>query len=492
MLTGLSNFAPRLLMASCRITSMLALAGAVVVLPQNLPSPGSPGSSLSPPDPIITSVFSAAITGKSKKEKTQPAANRNLVKPAMEVPVGPLGFAPPAPFYLGDRFVQVSLNFLDENRLLFTFRVPGLIARERVAPGETSETERHIRALTLALPEGKVTAESVWVLHDYGRYLWMLKSGKFLLRDRNSLQIGDAALHLTPYLRFPGSVSYVEVDPSQEWLVANTTEPVLPPQQEQASNGSSSAGIEGQPGSSAATITMNSDPKPGPRNGHAATRDLLRILNANTRKVMLFSEVNGTVHLPVDGEGYYAALRGSGNGWMISYEFFTGSSRPLGWVDSTCNPPLDVPASGIVLASACTSSGERRLTLFSRDRDKDHARLWDVTLSPNKVWPQLENSADGLRLARATLEVNHSVGLYSPVDSEDIRGQNVQVYDLATGRLALSVPASPVLDGGGNFALSPSGKRLAVLNAGAIQIYDLPAAPEVPPAATGKKDLAKP
>jgi len=38
----------------------------------------------------------------------------------------------------------------------------------------------------------------------------------------------------------------------------------------------------------------------------------------------------------------------------------------------------------------------------------------------------------------------------------------------------LTTPASPVLDGGGNVAISPSGKREAVLNAGAIQVFELP------------------
>ena len=42
-------------------------------------------------------------------------------------------------------------------------------------------------------------------------------------------------------------------------------------------------------------------------------------------------------------------------------------------------------------------------------------------------------------------------------------------------KLVLKASASPVLDGGGNVAISPSGKRVAVLDAGAIQVYELPA-----------------
>jgi len=44
----------------------------------------------------------------------------------------------------------------------------------------------------------------------------------------------------------------------------------------------------------------------------------------------------------------------------------------------------------------------------------------------------------------------------------------------------LESPLTPILDGGGNVAISPSGQRVAILNAGAIQVFQLPAPPHVP------------
>jgi hypothetical protein len=44
-----------------------------------------------------------------------------------------------------------------------------------------------------------------------------------------------------------------------------------------------------------------------------------------------------------------------------------------------------------------------------------------------------------------------------------------------------------VLDAGGNVTISPSGRRVAVLNAGAIQIFELPAPPLLPPDAAGSQ-----
>lgn len=81
---------------------------------------------------------------------------------------------------------------------------------------------------------------------------------------------------------------------------------------------------------------------------------------------------------------------------------------------------------------------------------------------------------NGLRLARETLQVTHPVDTYSPLSFDDVKGQLVEVYDAITGKVELTAPASPVLDGGGNVAISPSARRVAILDAGAIQVYELP------------------
>ena len=49
---------------------------------------------------------------------------------AFTIPVEPLGFFAPGAIYQGQRESLVSLDFLDEDHLLFTFHAPGLIRRE--------------------------------------------------------------------------------------------------------------------------------------------------------------------------------------------------------------------------------------------------------------------------------------------------------------------------------------------------------------------------
>jgi hypothetical protein len=73
--------------------------------------------------------------------------------------------------------------------------------------------------------------------------------------------------------------------------------------------------------------------------------------------------------------------------------------------------------------------------------------------------------------------VTHPVDAFSPLNFDDVKSQLVEVYDAASAKCALKASASPVLDGGGNVAISPSGNRVAVLDAGAIQVYELAAPP---------------
>jgi hypothetical protein len=453
-----------------------------------------------PLDPVLTA---NQATAKKKPGKQKQSASAGPA-PSMQIPVAALGFAPPAPFYLTERFSQASLSFLSEDKILFTFRVPGLIPREMPAPGQERPEPRHIRAVVLSLPSGKIEAEAMWDLYDYGPYLWPLANGKFLLRDRAMVQIGDASLHLNPFLRFPGEVKYLELDPDFRYLIANTFETPAqakadtPPRTAAASmvaSGGSTAGKGtssgiGSDSGHVENTAKDNDSGGTPEAPAQANQNLVRILNMDTRAVLLFSRVSGLTHLAVDGEGYYEAMRGKG-GWQIVYQSFHGGSTPLYAVDSQCHPALDVLTRNTVLASGCNSYGGRVLTMIDRGGHSDAdskagdstdagRRLWEITTAPTRVWPEFTSAANGLRFARSTLDVNHPVGPSAPLDREDIRNQVVDVYDAATGKVALTVTASPVLDAGGNFALSPQGGRFAVLNQGAIQVFDLPKAPAMP------------
>jgi len=408
-----------------------------------------------------------AVAGGMGLKHHKPAADAAAQKPkvtasqppAFSIPVEPLGFFPPGAFYLGQRESLVSLDFLDENRLLFTFRAPGLMHRT----ANSAADERQIRAEVLTLPQGTMETEALWTLRDHDRYVWMLHDGHFLLRDGDTLKEGSATLDLKPLLQFPGPLIWLEMDPTEQFLVTDSQEP---------------ATVKAKPNQvgSPATAQVSVTEETASANGQTDT--VMRILRRSTGQVMLVSRVRTTVHLPINSDGYLETLRGNGRDWVLNLNYFTGGSRVLGKIDSVCEPPIEFVAKDKALVNTCAAQGGRDLVAMSTEGH----RLWDAPLAPTQIWPLLVRSPDNSRFARETLTVTHPIDAFAPLSFSDVTGQLVEVFDSARGTLELKAPASPVLDAGGNMAISPSGKRVAILNDGAIQVYELPAPQSSAPA----------
>jgi hypothetical protein len=377
------------------------------------------------------------------------------IPPSFSIPVEPLGFSPPGPIYLGQRNSLVSLDFLDENRLLFSFRVPGLMHRES---GESAGSdERQIRAVVLALPAGTVSAEALWTVHDRVRYLWMLKDGHFLFRDQDGLSQGDASLTLKPLLHFPGPLLWLQMDPDQQYLVTTSREPIE---------------TQAKPGDVASPPTAKADMTVDGEKRGSVPEFVVRIVRRASGQVMLVSRSRvPDVHLAINSEGYIESLRGSAEQWQLNLNFFNGGRTMLGRVNSACSPRFDFISKREFLATVCDRSGGQQLTAMATDS----RHMWDNWSGPQSIWPLVVMGPDGSRLARETLVINHPVNAFNPIDAEDIKGQLVRVFDADNGKIALETPASPPLDAGGNIAISPSGRRVAVINEGAIEVFDLPA-----------------
>lgn len=429
----------RLVKKEFRLRAVLSLAAASILISSSLPAMG-----------LFGFRHRKAVAESAAEPKGPPASQ----PPAFAIPVDQLGFSNPGQFYLGQRVSLVSLGFLDEDRILFTFRAPGLIHRANPA----NDDERQIRAEVLMLPQGMIETEALWTLHDHDRYLWMLRNGRFLLRDADTVKEGDARLNLRPLLRFPGPLLSLEMDPEQQYLVTNSEEP---------ENTKPKDGQVSSPATAAADVTTD-DQKESDR------RDVvLRILDRASGKVMLVSRIRAEVRLPINTEGYLETLRGSGKDWVLNFDYFTGGSRVLGKVESSCQPPAQFVSRSEVLVNACAMGNGRRLIAFSTDGKK----LWEAPSSATQIWPLLMVAPDSSLVARETLTVDRSIEDFGhPLAREDIKGQWVEVFDAIEGTVLLKAPASPILDAGGNVAFSPSGRRVAILNAGAIQVYELPSA----------------
>ena len=381
------------------------------------------------------------------------------IPPSWSIPVEPLGFSAPGANYLGMRNTMLSLDFLGENRLLFTFRVPSLMRRE---PGSTASDQRQIRAMVLELPSGTVLTETNWTVHDRYRYLWAVDDDHFLLRDRNIILQADSKLSPEPILQFPGTLASIQLNPGLQYIVTNSHEPP----QTASKKGAAAAPASGGNGAS------------GDDDSEAQNEMVLRILRRDSHQVLFVTHVHNPIELPLNVDGFLSAQHTSGTEWNVDLNYFTGQSRTLNKVKSACMPEFDFLSESQALVTACSDSGDNALVSLTTAG----TILWTDLVTDRLVWPLITTSRNGLRFARESLYLLHSISGFSPMSSEDIKGQWVRVFDSVTGTVAFESPATPILDAGGNVAISPSGRRVAVLNAGSIQVFELPPPPTLPTA----------
>jgi hypothetical protein len=383
--------------------------------------------------------------------------------PTFTISVGPLGFSIPSEHYLLRHQSLVSLDFLDEDRVLFTFRVSGLMQRD--ADDKSDDGKQQIQALVLALPSGKIESRAVWIVSDRSRYLWMLNDGHFLLRVPDGLDEGDAQLRMKPYLRLPGRLLWIEMDPRQQVMITNSLEPAIASQK---------PGEAGPPVTESPTATAHGQ-KPGEQSVLVA-----RTHKRSSGEVMLVSRVPWTIQTsdwPMNSEGYLEKSQDGANQWLLKLNYFSGGGRVLARIESTCPPEYNFVSESEFLLTKCDPYSGWKLGAMLTRGDL----LWEARTATNAILPLLVTASNSSRVARETLLLKRSADRYKRmIGARDFEGQMVKVLDAANGKMVLKAPLTPVLDGGGNVAISPSGQRVAILNVGAIQVFQLPAPPPPP------------
>jgi len=203
---------------------------------------------------------------------------------------------------------------------------------------------------------------------------------------------------------------------------------------------------------------------------------VLRILHRDSGQVMLSSRLKAAVHLPINGNGYLESLHARGIEWQLSEHSFNGGITPVARLLSTCAPSSSFVSQHELVAGLCNTLGDHTLKALTTSGRV----LWEVQLSDREVWPLLVMAQSGTRLAQEALMVARPINASGMLTTDDLKGQVVHVYDAANGHLALSAEVSPALDAGGNVAISPSGRRVAVLNGEALEIFELDTPPSVP------------
>jgi VWFA-related protein len=337
---------------------------------------------------------------------------------------------------------NMSLDFIDDDHVLLTFNPRKMFTRRAECP--PTHEDRIIHAMVLSLPDGKVVREGDWYLHDPQRYLWSLGSGRFLLRKLNSLYLVDSELHEKLLMTSPTPLLWVGVTGDGKQII---TERPQDTEQSKAISGSKPS-------------------KPKVR---------LDFLDTDTLAVQRSIKSEGKIQLNALSTGFADVIHSRlGRVWLVRFGPTGARRENITRVRSHCVPDIMFSSGNTLLVGRCAmDSPDYSVSAFTTS---GHF-LWRQHWNEHRYTPRLKLSDDGSRVAVSSVA---RVFVDSPPETESgddtDRGlkQHVQVLDTANGNPVLSLEVAPPVMTAQNVSLSPGGRRLVLLQASALAVYDLP------------------
>ena len=358
----------------------------------------------------------------------------------MRIEVAPLGYMPPGTFYLTYRLSSEALGFFDDDHLLFTFRVGGLLRRLPNDPA--GDDDQQIRAVVLDLRTASRYARRSGGCTIADRICGRSRTAIFCYGGA-ILVLTDESLELQPWMNLSERVRDVQVSPDRRMVVVETDD-------------------------SAKVRAQGAEPR------HMGIEEPVKVMILAAESKTAIAQTDGRMPtlLPLMGDGLLDMLEGKLPGyWVMRDVPFHGDPKLVAQVRSGCRPSVKPLSATVVLLEGCYLEGnDHQIFVISMDG----RQLWRDRWENRYVWAWFDTAENGSRFAYESIAVSRPISTFDALYPEDITGQMVGVYDTESGKLVLVKDVSPVLTAGQNVALSPDGTRFAVLRNGAIEVYDLP------------------
>jgi VWFA-related protein len=362
--------------------------------------------------------------------------------PQIRIDLSPAGYQDLSAMARRSPAANLSLNFLDNDHVLFTFNPKRLFARLPDCP--PTHEDRLVDAAVFEVSTGRVVRQTEWYLHDSRRYLWSFGEGRVLLRRLNSFYVVDSDLHEKLLLSSPNEVLWTSVTPDGRQIIVETAEQ-----------------------SSAADTNGKRAPK---------SRVRIEFLDRETLTVQRVIRAEKPVNLEATSSGFASVTPGiSGKVWLVRFGPSQRERANIARVRTKRAPDILYLSSNVLLIGRdSTKSPAYSVSAFTVTGN----RLWRQHWDAHRYTAIVEPSADGSRFAISTLKLiaapvsPSDTGKDTP-DSEGLE-QHIQVMDTASGDPVVSLTASPVVLSGQNYSLSPDGRRLILLRGTTLEVYELP------------------
>jgi hypothetical protein len=389
--------------------------------------------------------------------------------PSLRIPLDSLGFQPQSTQFLLAGSSMLTVNYVDNQHLLFTFGVHRLM--ERISSDPPDDEDRTVEAVLVELPSGHVLARTDWRLHDSGQYLWGLGHGRFLLRVHDTLITFAPMANLNSgqpfrqreFLATDRRIGVVLLSPESDLMIIESAErmpPVATPRPPLFGPAPKPTpepvGRPGDPDPVALSFYRLAMPDGG---------DEVQATLAGIAHSSHFGDVAaiGAGHIGVIDEGRQE--------WAFDFRPYRGKAKELAPFASTCGPTPRFVSSSEFVAFGC-HGGNTPMVLGGFNMRGEE--MWEQNLPGDYVGTSMAFAPESGRFALGRVLGGPSTVDLAVVSAEVYTAQNVVVYQTESGKQLLHVDCSPIARAGQNFALSPDGMSLAVVRDGAIDIYGLP------------------
>jgi hypothetical protein len=334
---------------------------------------------------------------------------------------------------------MLTVDFVDKDHLLVTFCLRRLMKRLVDAPPQ--DDDRTIGAYLVELPSGKVLARTEWRVHDRAQYLWNLGHGRFLLRVRDDLSViaplrearMEDAFEQHAFLRTGRRIEAVLVSADSDLLTVETTR---------------------------TGVVWDADAK----DGDPVEISFYRLKDGDGAGLMATSagtiRTRAAIAVPMTVAGIVDVLEGGRDTWMFNFDEHAGKVSELAEFDTTCVPHVTLVGHGEFVALGCRGSADKQdIAGFNLKGDA----MWQQSFFDTHERATFAFAPEAGRFALGRT----IVGGAAPVENLDAvseaNSQEVRVYQSYSGQVLLKTSCSPVERAGQNFAISPDGLELAVV-----------------------------
>ena len=405
-----------------------------------------------------------------------PKPDRKSESRILYIPVDALGFQVIPARFQSTGATMFTVNFVDDQHLLFTFNKRSLMPR--LPDADPLDDDRNIEAVLLELPTGKVLARTQWRTRDRDRYLWPLEHGRFLLRVRSKLSVidplrnfekeGEAqAFRQQSFLDLTRPIGYLSVSPGGDLLGVET----IPPRKPKLT------GVKADAAALAATVAGHTLPVTEADEASGQAPVQIHFFRLQTENGRLLARNAGAIGAPnlitlsTTGDGYLDIKQESAATWTFDFVSHTGKRLELSPYDTSCVPHAHWLSRSDFVAFGCHGSPDKQqLSYFNLKGEEP----WLSILSGTHVSPSIISAPVAGRFALSRTLIASTIYDTENLTADDLTAQEISVLSNYDGHLLLKVLATPIQRAGQNFDLSADGMQFAVLKGSNLEVHRLP------------------